>query len=321
MEKKKFFELIPPDTHINFVGLLRPALVVSALSIVASLALLFGRGPDFGIDFAGGSLVHVRFSKPHQTDDVRKAVEGPDLPTAEIQELPGDHVEFLIRIALAADAASEEMSQRVVKKLNAAFPDDVPQILRNEAVGPRVGEELRRKAVLALLFATFMIGLYIWIRFEWRFAVGTAAALLHDVIIVVGLLIIFGYEFNLNIVASLLTVVGFSVNDKVVVSDRIRENRRKSTRAPLATIINTSINETLSRTILTNGTTFLASLALYLFGGPVLEGFAFALVVGSLVGTYSSVYISSSIVLLFERQRMQAVPQAAHKKAGARPAA
>jgi preprotein translocase SecF subunit len=173
---------------------------------------------------------------------------------------------------------------------------------------------------MALLFATFMIGLYIWIRFEWRFAVGTATALLHDVIIVVGLLIIFGYEFNLNIVASLLTVVGFSVNDKVVVSDRIRENRRKNARAPLGAVINSSINETLSRTILTNGTTFIAALSLYLFGGSVLHGFAFALVVGSLVGTYSSVYIASTIVLLFERQRTQAFVQPARKKAGARSA-
>jgi preprotein translocase subunit SecF len=319
MEKPKFFELIPPNTNINFVGLLRPALIASLISVAISLALRV-RGPDFGIDFAGGSLVHVRFAKPQQTDDIRKAVEAPDLPTPEIQDLVGEHVEFLIRIGLAEGAQSEEMSQRVVEKLTAAFPDNPPQILRNEAVGPRVGEELRRKAVLALFFATFMIGLYIWIRFEWRFAVGTAVALLHDVIIVVGLLIIFGYEFDLNIVASLLTVVGFSVNDKVVVSDRIRENRRKNTRAPLATVINSSINETLSRTILTNGTTFLAALALYLFGGSVLHGFAFALVAGSLVGTYSSVYIASTIILLFERRRTQPMTQVARKKAGARPA-
>jgi preprotein translocase subunit SecF len=316
MENRKFFELIPPNTKINFVGLLRPALVLSVVSVLGSLALLFVVGPNFGIDFAGGSLVHVRFAKPQQTDDVRKAVESLELSTPEIQDLGGQHVEFLIRVALGDDAESEETSQSVVKQLNASFPDGAPEILRNEAVGPRVGKELRRKAVLALLFATLMIGLYVWIRFEWRFAVGTAVALLHDVIIVTGLLIIFGYEFDLNIVASLLTVVGFSVNDKVVVSDRIRENRRKNTRAPLATVINTSINETLSRTILTNGTTFVAALALYLFGGSVLHGFAFALVAGSIVGTYSSIYISSSIILLFERGP-QAMPQAARKRAAA----
>ena len=318
MEKRTFFELIPPDTKINFVGLLRPALVASAVSIAISLALLFVRGPEYGIDFAGGSLVQIRFSKPEEINAVRKALEGPDLPTPEIQDVGGQHIEFLMRIGLAGDAQSDEMSQRVVQKLNAAFPDDVPQILSNEAVGPRVGEELRRKAILALLFATAMIGIYIWIRFEWRFAVGTAAALLHDVIIVVGLLIIFGYEFNLNIVASLLTVVGFSVNDKVVVSDRIRENRRKNTRAPLSTVINSSINETLSRTILTNGTTVLASLALYMFGGSVLHGFAFSLVAGSVVGTYSSIYIASSIILLFERQAARPMPQVAGKKAKAK---
>jgi preprotein translocase SecF subunit len=168
--------------------------------------------------------------------------------------------------------------------------------------------------VLAIFMATLMIGIYIWARFDWRFAVGTAVALLHDVIIVVGLLIVFGYEFDLTIVAGLLTVVGFSVNDKVVVSGRIRENRHKDRRSPLATIINTSINETLSRTILTNGTTFVAALAVYLFGGVVLRGFGFALVAGSLVGTYSSIYIASTIVLLFERAAVQPVGRAAQVK-------
>jgi preprotein translocase subunit SecF len=317
MEKPKFFELIPPDTKINFVGLLRPAVAASVISILASLALLFFRGPDLGIDFAGGSLVHVRFAQAKQTDDVRKAIENAGLPTPEIQDLGGEHREFLIRTSLAGDAESDEMSLKVVKALGEAFPDNAPEILRNEAVGPRVGEELRSKAVLALLFATLIIGIYIWIRFEWRFAVGTAIALLHDVIIVVGLLIIFGYEFDLNIVASLLTVVGFSVNDKVVVSDRIRENRRKNARAPMATVINSSINETLSRTILTNGTTFIAALALYLFGGSVLHGFAFAVVVGSLVGTYSSIYIASTIILFFERSVALPVARTARKRAGA----
>jgi preprotein translocase subunit SecF len=154
--------------------------------------------------------------------------------------------------------------------------------------------------VLAILLATLMMGVYIWLRFEWRFGVGVGAALLHDVIIVVGALIAFNYEFDLNIIASLLTVVGFSVNDKVVVSDRIRETRRRDRRSPLGQVINRSINETLSRTILTNGTAFVSVLSLFLFGGSVIHGFAFALVVGSVIGTYSTIFVASPIVLFFE---------------------
>jgi preprotein translocase subunit SecF len=180
--------------------------------------------------------------------------------------------------------------------------------LRIEAVGPRW--EGATQQGHALLLST-LIRASTSGHFEWRFGVGTATAIFHDVLIVIGLLIAFGYEFDLNIVASLLTVVGFSVNDKVVVSDRIRESRRKDRRSPLAVIINSSINETLSRTILTNGTAFVAVLSLYLLGGSVLHGFAFALVVGSIIGTYSSIYIASTIVLYFEPQ---AAPAAAKRE-------
>jgi preprotein translocase subunit SecF len=315
VQPQKFFELIPPDTRLNFVGLLRPAVALSALAVLLSLALLFVPGPDFGIDFAGGSLIPVRFAKAKQAEEVRKAIESS---AVELQDLGGKNTEFLIRTAVVGEEPSAEMGQSVVEALAKAFPDDAPELLRKEAVGPRVSHDLRRKSVLAVFLATLMIGVYIWMRFDWRFAVGTAVALLHDVIIVVGLLIVFGYEFDLIIVAGLLTVVGFSVNDKVVVSGRIRENRRKDKRSPLATIINTSINETLSRTVLTNGTTFFAALAVYLFGGSVLRGFGFALVVGSLVGTYSSICIASTIVLLFERSAVQPVGRAARAKAAVR---
>jgi preprotein translocase subunit SecF len=310
-QQQKFFELIPPNTRLNVVGLLYPAVALSAIAVLASLALLLLRGPDFGIDFAGGSLIHVRFANAKPAEEVRKAIAGS---AVELQDLGGKNTEFLIRTAPAGEEPSAEAGQSVVDALNKAFPDDAPEVLRREAVGPRVSHELRRKSVLAIFMATLMIGIYIWARFDWRFAVGTAVALLHDVIIVVGLLIVFGYEFDLTIVAGLLTVVGFSVNDKVVVSGRIRENRHKDRRSPLATIINTSINETLSRTILTNGTTFVAALAVYLFGGVVLRGFGFALVAGSLVGTYSSIYIASTIVLLFERAAVQPVGRAARVK-------
>jgi preprotein translocase subunit SecF len=256
------FELIPPNTSIDFLGWRRTALIISLTLLVASAVLLVWRGPNLGIDFAGGSLVHARFTTPKQADELRDVLGAAGFPTLDIQDLGRDRTEFLIRLPLGSEG-SEGVSQRVAATLKERFGGDQVDILRVEAVGPRVGEALRGKAVLAVALATVMMAVYIWLRFEWRFGVGTAVAILHDVLIVVGFLIAFDYEFDLNIVASLLTVMGFSVNDKVVVSDRIRESRRKDRRAPLAAVINRSVNETLSRTILTNGTAFFAVLSLY----------------------------------------------------------
>jgi preprotein translocase subunit SecF len=293
------FEIIPPNTNIDFLGWRRAALTVSLVLIVGSLLLVAVKGLNLGIDFAGGSLVHARFASPKETDQVRDALATAGFSNLDIQDVGGNRTEFLIRVPLSEEG-SESVSQQVTNTLRETFAADQVDILRVEAVGPRVGEALRGKAILAVLLATLMMGVYIWVRFEWRFGVGVAAAILHDVIIVVGFLVAFNYEFDLNIIASLLTVVGFSVNDKVVVSDRIRESRRKDRRSPLSKVINTSVNETLSRTILTNGTAFVSVLSLYLLGGSVIHGFAFALVVGSVIGTYSTIFIASPIVLFFE---------------------
>lgn len=295
------FELVPPNTKFDFIGYRPQAVVLSLVMVAASVLLLFVPGPNLGIDFAGGSLVHLRFTQSHEADDLRSALGRSALEAADIQDLGNQGREFLIRVPLSEEG-SDAVSKRVATAMQEAFGTDQVEVLRIEAVGPRVGEALRSKAIWAVLLSTVIMGVYIWARFEWRFGVGTATAIFHDVLIVVGFLIAFGYEFDLNIVAALLTVVGFSVNDKVVVSDRIRESRRKDRRSPLAAIINQSINETLSRTILTNGTAFLAVLSLYLLGGSVLHGFAFSLVVGSIIGTYSSIYIASTIVLYFEPQ-------------------
>jgi preprotein translocase subunit SecF len=172
-----------------------------------------------------------------------------------------------------------------------------------EAVGPLVGQVLREKALLAISFATVMMGIYIWARFEWRFGVGAGVALLHDVLLTIAALIVWNYEFDLTVVAALLTVVGFSVNDTVIVSDRIRENMRKDRRSSLSSIINRSINETLSRTVLTTGTGLFVVLALFVLGGTVIHGFAFTLLVGFFVGTYSSIFIAMPVILFFEGTR------------------
>ncbi len=293
-------ELIKPGTKFDFVGNFRKALVVSSALILAGLAsLVLKGGPNYGIDFAGGTLVHVRFHKEEKVDAVRSALAAAELADASIQDFRSADSrggEFLIRVASGKDEKSD-VSERVTRALTDRFGTDAWEILRIETVGPRVGRELRTRAILAVLAATVMMGIYIWIRFELRFGIGAAVALFHDVLITVGALSLFNYEFDLTIVAALLTVVGFSVNDTVIVSDRIRENLRKNRRDPLDKIINQSINETLSRTILTTGTAILVLLALFFLGGDVINGFAFALLVGFTVGTYSSIFISSPIVL------------------------
>jgi len=293
-------ELIPPNTNFDFVGIRKPMLVLSLVLNALALVLLFVWGPKLGIDFAGGSLVQVRFAEPTKTDTIRDALSGISSAPLDIQDLGNKGTEFLIRVPLSEQNA-EGVNRRVTTSLADKFGQDKVQVLRVEAVGPRVGQDLRRKAVYAVAFATLMMATYISLRFEWRFGVGAAIALVHDVLIAVGALLLFGFEFDLTVVPALLTVVGYSVHDTVIVSDRIRENRRKDRRASLALIINRSINETLSRSILTSGTAVLVVLALFILGGPVLHGFAFALLIGFVVGTDSSIFIDSPVVLYFER--------------------
>ena len=298
-------QIISPNTRFDFVGYRKTALIVSGILSLISLGLLFFHGPRMGIDFAGGSLVQVRFKQATHADKLREALGAAGFEAVDIQDVGRDQTDFLIRVPMAADD-TDSRTQKVTTTLQDSFGADQVEVLRVETVGPRVGETLRGKAIWAVLFATLMMGVYIWARFEWRYGLGAVIALLHDVTMTVGFLIAFGFEFDLNIVAALLTVVGFSVNDTVIVSDRIRENRRKDRRQPLAELINTAINETLSRTILTSGTVIMVTLALFLLGGPVIHGFAFALLVGFIVGTYSSVFIAAPVVLFFERRASSA---------------
>ena len=296
-------ELIPPGTKINFIQYRNIAMLSSLVVIALGAATLFLRGGfNLGIDFAGGSVVQVRFAEATTAEAVRGALGGADVGTVTIQDLRGAANEFLIRIP-QVPGEEETMTKRTVDGLKTSFGADRVDVLRVESVGPRVGKDLRRKAILAVMFATVMMSLYIWARFEWRFGLGAAVALFHDVALTLTALVVWNYELDLTIVAALLTIVGFSVNDTVIVSDRIRENMRKDHRSPLAAIINRSINETLSRTILTTGTALLVVGVLYVLGGNVIQGFAFSLVIGFLIGTYSTIYIASPVVLFFERGR------------------
>jgi preprotein translocase subunit SecF len=294
-------EIIPSGTTFDFVGYRFYAVTASLVVILIGAISLAVRGVSYGIDFAGGTLVHVKFQQPVSINDIRSALEKMSAKDVTVQDFGGSANEFIVRMLESDPELKRGLPQQVSNALTESFKGKSDfEVLRVETVGPRVGKDLRRRAVLAVLAATVVMGVYIAVRFEPRFGVGAAVALLHDVMVAVGALSLARMEFDLTTVAALLTIVGYSVNDTVVVSDRIRENMRKNRREPLASVMNRSINETLSRTILTGGTVFLVLLALFFLGGEIIHGFAFTLLVGVIVGTYSSIYVASPIVLYLD---------------------
>jgi len=303
MQNLKFVELIKPGTNFDFIRLRMAALVFSWVLIAIGIAsFIYHGGPNYGIDFSGGVMVHLRFAKAQPIDGVRAALTTVGLGDSTIQDYGANGTEYLVRLPVEA-SETKGISEQVTQALGDKFGKDSFEVLRVELVGPRVGNELRQRALLAVAFATLLMGVYIWFRFEFRFGVGAAVALVHDVLIAAGALSLANYEIDLTVVAALLTVVGFSVHDTVIVCDRIRENMRKNRRDSMATIINRSINETLSRTILTTGTAIFVVLSLYLLGGTVIRSFAFTLLVGFVIGTYSSIFIASPIVLWMDPSR------------------
>jgi preprotein translocase subunit SecF len=294
-------ELIKPDTNFDFIRFSKIAIIFSwSLIALGVLSFVYHGGPNYGVDFIGGTVVHVKFTQPTAIADIRQALSTTDIGSLTVQDFGQGGGEFLIRMPVA-EAGTEDISAKVQKGLVDKFGAQAFEVRRVETVGPKVGKDLRRKAILAVLFSTIMMGAYIAFRFEPRFGLGAAVALLHDVLITAGALSLLNFEFDLTIVAALLTVVGYSVNDTVIVCDRIRENMRKIRRERLATIVNKSINETLSRTIVTTSTAVLVIISLFFLGGEVIHGFAFALLIGFLIGTYSSIYVASPIVLWFEK--------------------
>jgi len=294
-------ELIKPGTHIPFTRYRKVAVIFSTLVNVAVLIMLFTVGPNLGVDFAGGSMVHLKFQQRVSVADIRQALETIQLGSSTIQDFgqEGDN-EFLIRLDKTAIEIGA-LGEQIKKSMSQQFGADKFEVRRIEFVGPKIGEDLRQRGILSVVAATIMMGVYIWFRFELRFGVGAVIALLHDVLVTAGALVLANYEFDLTIVAALLTVVGYSVNDTVIVCDRIRENMRKVRRESLETIINTSINETLSRTIITVGTAILVLLALFFLGGAVIRPFAFTLLIGFFSGVYSTIFIASPVILLWEK--------------------
>ena len=298
----KFFELIPPNLKIDFVGLRFKMLIFSWALILVGLATMYFRGGlNYGIDFAGGTMVHLKFASKTEVSDLRAALSRPELKEIVVQDLGQAGQEFQVRVLGSEHGGSSVIADAIKDGLKEKFGEGTYDILRLETVGPKVGKDLWRDATMAVLFATVVMGAYIAFRFELRFGVGAAVALVHDVLLTLGALSIANMEFDLSTVAALLTVVGYSVHDTVIVSDRIRENMRKLRREDLATIMNLSINETLSRTLITSGTAILTTAALFVLGGSVIHSFAFTLLVGFVVGTYSSIYVATPVVLYLER--------------------
>lgn len=281
-------------THIDFVKRRRTAFVLSALLIVAGLiSLAIKGGPDLSIDFEGGILLHLVFEKPVSTETLRSAIEKAGYGKAEIQNFKRGN-EVLIRAAVDEEG---DVTENIKAALKTGLPDNPFEVGREEIVGPKIGQELGRKAVWAVIASLAAILIYVSLRFEFRFAVAAVAALFHDVLVTVGMFSITGREISLGVVAALLTVVGYSLNDTIVVFDRIREDLRKYHKHKYDDVINASINETLSRTVMTSLTTLIVVLFLFFMGGQVLRDFSFALLVGVVVGTYSSIFVASPILV------------------------
>ena len=302
-------ELIKPGSKIPFTRYRKIALIVSTLVNLAVLAFLFVRGPNLGVDFAGGTIVQLKFQQRTTIPDIRQALETIGLGSSTVQEFGQEGAfEFLVRVEKTGVEVAA-LSDQMKKALMGKFGAEKVEIRRVEYVGPKIGEDLRWRGTVSVIAATAMMGVYIWIRFAsafgarfgLHFGLGAVIALVHDVLVTVGALMLANYEFDLTVVAALLTIVGFSVNDTVVICDRIRENLRKIRRESLESIINTSLNETLSRTILTTGTALMVLLALYLLGGAVIRPFAFALLIGFISGVYSTIFIASPVILLWEK--------------------
>ncbi len=295
-------ELIKPNTNINFTARIKYALILSGVLILTGIvSMVLKGGPRYGIDFKGGTLFQIKFAQPVAAADIRQAVTEMGVTGGSVQNFGGEgDNEYLINIETELEDL-EQFSEKFREHFIAKFGKDSFDIRRNESVGPKVGKDLREKAMIAVGLSILGMLVYIWFRFEFRFGLGGILGLVHDVLITLGALSLTNTPIDLPVVAALLTIVGFSINDTIIVCDRIRENMPKMTKKPLRDVINISINQTLSRTILTVATVFMAAFALYLFGGGVIHDFAFTMLVGVITGTYSSIFVACPVVLFWEK--------------------
>jgi len=299
-------QILSAKHDIDFMGQRKLAMRVSATLIVISLISLLFRGLTFGIDFTGGTLIEVGYEQPPQLEQVRKVLADNGFAEAQVQQF-GTPNDLLIRLAPREGVKAAELSDKVFAALSQAADGKV-ELRRVEFVGPQVGDELTEDGALAVLVALMAILMYVAVRFEWRFAVGSVAALVHDVTITLGFFSVTGLEFDLTVLAAVLAVIGYSLNDTIVVFDRIRENFRKIRKGDSERIINISLNQTLSRTLVTSLTTLLVLLALFFLGGEIIHNFSLALILGIVVGTYSSIYVASTTALALGVSKADLMP-------------
>ena len=286
-------KLIPSNSNYQFMNIRNMMIYMSASLVIISLLLLIFKGLNFGIDFKGGTLIEVRMQNSN-ISELRKILSST-FKDVSLQEF-GDSETIIIRL----QNESNLESITTINKVKELISDKISEFRRSEFVGPTISEELLMKGLQAISLALFAILIYIWFRFEWQFGISILIALIHDVLITLGILSILSIDFSLSSIAAMLTIVGYSVNDSVVIFDRVRENLRKYKKLDLIELFNMSINNTLSRTIMTSMTTLLALLSLFIFGGEVIQPFAFTMIIGVIIGTYSSIWIAVPSLILFK---------------------
>jgi len=293
-------KIIKSETNIKFMKIKKITLFISSILFILSLSLVFFKGLNLGIDFTGGSLIEVRFKESVDLNNLRVEMNKLDLGEIQLQTI-GNENDIVIR---AQDKKnSNEKQTETIQVIKNSFSDKLVEYRRTEFVGPKVGDELVKAGIIAVIFSLIGILLYIWLRFKWNFAIGAIIALIHDVILTLGFFSILQLEFNLATVAAVLTIAGYSINDTVVIYDRIRETMRKYKQITFDEIINLSLNGTLSRTLMTSLTTLLALTALFIFGGVVISSFIIALIWGVIIGTYSSLYVASPLLIFLKADK------------------
>ena len=286
------------EYKINFSGLFKVANIISLIAVLVSIFFLFFKGLNYGVDFKGGTLLEIRIDNPNiEIQDIRNSLKIKDLGDVNVKQF-GKKGDFLIKFEKSSSENDQfigELKEEISKSLNTEV-----NFRRVENVGPKVSSELLKNGLTAIALSLAAMLFYIWIRFEWQFSLGSIIALIHDVIITLGIFSILSFEVNLSIVAAVLTIVGYSMNDTVVIFDRIRENLLKFSKIEINEIANISINETLSRTLITSLTTLVALLSIFILGGEILKGFSFAMILGVIIGTYSSVFVASPVLNYFK---------------------
>lgn len=298
----RFFSRVP---RFDFMAIRRPMMAVSILLTVLALGLVLGKGLHLGLDFTGGALVEIGYERPVELNTLRADLDAAGLSSAVVQYF-GTTSDVLIRLVPEDAESSADLSNRIIAALTAG--GEPLELRRVEFVGPQVGDELAVDGALAAIFALIGILVYVAFRFEWKFALGSIVATLHDAILVLGWFALFGLEFNLTVLAAILALIGYSLNDTIVVYDRIRENFLEQRRASALEVVNLSVNQTLARTIVTGGTTLLVLTSLFFLGGTVVHEFSIALIVGIIVGTYSSVFVASAMVIFLGVSREDLLP-------------